>query len=147
MKKLIMAVAMLILAGCGDTINSPIISSQPENVSHRLLIKDAWFRIYSTITPFRDYGYGVITPRSAIYRTQGFINYSGDIQGVSLQIEPENFGLIYFPLTNLMAGKILKFDLGIPQSDVNIFLYLQFYCTLTDPHGNDSNTFPITLMH
>jgi hypothetical protein len=141
MKWTIFAV-MLILAGCGDTINQAAPAS-----ANKLVIKSATFGIYSA----KGTAFSVYYPDGSLATTtttqpqcwiDGKVIYEGDPQGVIVSMAGSI--LTYFPIPNLMPGNVLRVRLDIQQSEVQIFKGQPYTLTLTDPHGNDSNPYRVT---
>ena len=142
MKKLIIGLALLILAGCGDTINQGAASAG------KLVVKSGTYGLYSTHgSTFSTYSSnGLLLSTTTInprYWLDGKLDYSGDPQGVVVSMAGNP--LTYFPSTSLMPGNKLHIWLDMAQREVVNFAGKSFALVLADPHGNDSNTFPMTL--
>ncbi len=139
MKTLLILTMVLLLSGCGDTINQ----SAPTPAQNKLIVNSSSFWIYSTSYPSVTVD-GVVTKYASNYFAQGNIGYEGDPQGTTLSMRGDLN--TYYPPLSIIADKHLFFSFSIQPPEVQkLVLQNSFNCVLTDPHGNDSNWFPMFL--
>ena len=144
MNKLTTGIVLLMLAGCGDTINQ----TAPGPAQNKLAINSVAFSIYSTpastTTNFNPDGtVESVVVNSRNYWLNGDLEYSGDIEGCVLTVkeafEAWQGGNSTRALLYLWPGNKATFNGQWGWSTPGSTLFF----TLTDPHGNDSNTFPM----
>lgn len=129
---LLLLAGLAVMSGCGDTINN---STATTSTSNKLVIKSGTFSIYSGT-------YGL----NKLYGVSGTIAYEGDPQGAALYLEAMKNNLLFYafnPTTTLIPNKEMSFYTGYIDPNLHINLIDTFFCTLTDPHGNDSNKFQL----
>jgi len=139
MEKVIVLVMMLFVAGCGDTVNQ---AAQP--VQNKLVVTSSKFWIYSSQYPSVAVN-GVVTQYASSYFAQGNIGYEGDPQGVILTMAGNKS--TYYPQLTVISGKLLLLNMSVLPTDIKDFITNNqvVSCILTDPHGNDSDIFPMFL--
>ena len=148
MKWIMTALAMVILSGCGDTINQPV----PVTTNSKLVIRSATMKVYSShYLSFNRYSSnGLILSNNTTYascRVFGTIEYDGNPQGATLAISgnPKLFSII-MGLT-LLPNKQMSYTYDLGSSCGISFPYPQTYIVLTDPYGNDSNILQPTMQN
>lgn len=139
MKYALLFVAM-VLGGCGDTVNQYGTQQQSSPVT----IKSANFHTYSTTT------YSTVDSSILFknYGISGSITYEGDIQGNTITVKcvkPDGTYSIMRAIDSyLTPNHVYNFYANLggidPISEYNIKSN-SIYLTLTNPHGQDSNSF------
>lgn len=129
---LLITLGCLIVSGCGDTINNTTTTAPTSN----LVIKSGVYSVYSST-------FGA----SRLYSITGIISYDGDPQGATMYLEGGVGNVTKFginPTTALFPDKKMSFYSGYIDGAMPINTFDTYYCTLTDPHGIDSNRFKLT---